>query len=138
MIELLIIFWVQYANYNKTITNKKWSEYWIGLKKDLILQNTLSTYQQTTDTWYLLPYYSNYGSCCGRKDFKFILIDVKMMSKGNLIKVISKEKPAQPCGFILVDHQGFEPWTPWLRVRCSASWASGPWHELLYAYFIGM
>ena len=27
-----------------------------------------------------------------------------MMSKGNLIKVMSKEKPAQPCGFILVVH----------------------------------
>lgn len=24
----------------------------------------------------------------------------------------NKKKPAQPCGFILVDHQGFEPWTP--------------------------
>ena len=29
-----------------------------------------------------------------------------------------------PC-FSLVHHQGFEPWTPWLRVRCSASWANG-------------
>ena len=27
--------------------------------------------------------------------------------------------------FVLVHHQGFEPWTPWLRVRCSASWANG-------------
>ena len=25
---------------------------------------------------------------------------------------------------IWVRDQGFEPWTPWLRVRCSASWAS--------------
>ena len=35
-----------------------------------------------------------------------------MMSKDTLIKLMSKEKPAQQCGFILVDHQGFEPWTP--------------------------
>ena len=27
--------------------------------------------------------------------------------------------------YYLVHHQGFEPWTPWLRVRCSASWANG-------------
>ena len=25
-----------------------------------------------------------------------------------------------------VDRQGLEPWTPWLRVRCSTNWASGP------------
>jgi len=24
---------------------------------------------------------------------------------------------------LLMRHQGFEPWTPWLRVRCSANWA---------------
>ena len=26
---------------------------------------------------------------------------------------------------ILVHHQGFEPGTPWLRVRCSTNWANG-------------
>ena len=26
---------------------------------------------------------------------------------------------------LLVHHQGLEPWTPWLRVRCSTNWASG-------------
>ena len=31
-----------------------------------------------------------------------------------------------PSVYKLVDHQGFEPWTPWLRVRCSASWAKNP------------
>ena len=27
--------------------------------------------------------------------------------------------------FSLVRHQGFEPGTPWLRVRCSTNWANG-------------
>ena len=37
----------------------------------------------------------------------------------------SKNKSGQPynCPDFLVHLQGFEPWTPWLRVRCSASWA---------------
>ena len=26
----------------------------------------------------------------------------------------------------LVRLQGLEPWTPWLRVRCSSNWANGP------------
>ena len=25
----------------------------------------------------------------------------------------------------MVHHHGLEPWTPWLRVRCSTSWANG-------------
>ena len=30
----------------------------------------------------------------------------------------------------LVHHQGLEPWTPWLRVRCSTSWANGAYRTL--------
>ena len=30
-----------------------------------------------------------------------------------------------PCEITVVHHQGLEPWTPWLRVRCSTSWANG-------------
>ena len=26
--------------------------------------------------------------------------------------------------------QGFEPWTPWLRVRCSTNWASGAYIKM--------
>ena len=32
---------------------------------------------------------------------------------------------------LLVRRQGVEPWTPWLRVRCSTNWASD-------AYYIGL
>ena len=42
--------------------------------------------------------------------------------------------------------QGFEPWTPWLRVRCSASWANRaflwfsapgiPWRRKYYITFL--
>ena len=28
-----------------------------------------------------------------------------------------------------IHHQGLEPWTPWLRVRCSTSWANGAYHD---------
>lgn len=30
----------------------------------------------------------------------------------------------------LVHHQGFEPGTPWLRVRCSTNWANGAYRTL--------
>ena len=30
-----------------------------------------------------------------------------------------------PCKPFLVHHQGLEPGTPWLRVRCSTNWANG-------------
>ena len=33
---------------------------------------------------------------------------------------------------LTVDRQGLEPWTPWLRVRCSTSWASGPFFVLSF------
>ena len=38
----------------------------------------------------------------------------------------ARKKPAtlELQAFEVVRHQGFEPWTPWLRVRCSASWAN--------------
>ena len=32
--------------------------------------------------------------------------------------------------FSLVRHQGFEPGTPWLRVRCSTNWANGAYCAL--------
>ena len=32
--------------------------------------------------------------------------------------------------------QGFEPWTPWLRVRCSTNWAKGASRILLSCYFL--
>ena len=35
----------------------------------------------------------------------------------------------------LVDDQGLEPWTPWLRVRCSASWANHPYSFVFSAPF---
>lgn len=35
-----------------------------------------------------------------------------MMSKGSLIKMMSKEKNRTKVRFIVVDQQGFEPWTP--------------------------
>ena len=28
--------------------------------------------------------------------------------------------------YLVVDHQGLEPWARWLRVSCSTNWASGP------------
>ena len=31
-----------------------------------------------------------------------------------------------------VRRQGFEPWTPWLRVRCSTNWASGAYFVFRY------
>ena len=34
-----------------------------------------------------------------------------------------------PCEITVVHHQGLEPWTPWLRVRCSTSWANGAYHS---------
>ena len=33
----------------------------------------------------------------------------------------------------LVRLQGFEPWTPWLRVRCSTSWAKGAYSFVLFS-----
>ena len=33
----------------------------------------------------------------------------------------------------LVHHQGLEPGTPWLRVRCSTNWANGAFHSRLIA-----
>ena len=40
--------------------------------------------------------------------------------------LVSHHKPS-----FVVHHQGLEPWTPWLRVRCSTNWANGayfaPW-----------
>ena len=32
---------------------------------------------------------------------------------------------------VVVHHQGLEPGTPWLRVRCSTNWANGAFHSRL-------
>ena len=56
------------------------------------------------------------------------------------------EKKKKACwiqAFSLVHHQGLEPWTPWLRVRCSTNWANGALlicshfqvHCLLYSFY---
>ena len=29
----------------------------------------------------------------------------------------------------VVDQQGLEPWTHWLRVNCSTNWATGPYYK---------
>ena len=51
---------------------------------------------------------------------------------GNEITCVHSEKRKRSWNHwnsktFVVDDQGFEPWTPWLRVRCSASWANHPY-----------
>ena len=41
-----------------------------------------------------------------------------------------RKKASHSTCFSMVRHQGLEPWTPWLRVRCSTNWANGTNMEL--------
>ena len=34
-------------------------------------------------------------------------------------------RPLDQRAIFMVHHHGLEPWTPWLRVRCSTNWANG-------------
>ena len=34
-------------------------------------------------------------------------------------------RPLDQRAILMVHHHGLEPWTPWLRVRCSTNWANG-------------
>lgn len=48
-----------------------------------------------------------------------------------------KTKEPHCCAVLtVVEHQGFEPWTLWLRVRCSANWASVPCKMVNYGFII--
>ena len=40
----------------------------------------------------------------------------------------------QPLYPFLVHHQGLEPGTPWLRVRCSTNWANGAYLSLCFQH----
>ena len=57
-----------------------------------------------------------------------------------ICSIVSKHEkstaPAAPMSaktVLLMRLQGLEPWTPWLRVRCSTNWASGAYIKLLQA-----
>ena len=46
-------------------------------------------------------------------------------------RATKRKKTGLTCLF--VHPQGFEPWTPWLRVRCSTNWATGAFTSALKA-----
>ena len=61
-------------------------------------------------------------TACVRKIFQFRHARIRQF-------VFVIKKPQFVCGS-LVAHPGFEPGTPWLKVKCSTDWASEPYYHL--------
>ena len=84
--------------------------------------------------WWALTGSNRWHSAC-KADALPAELSARMVTGGGIEPPIPPWKggvlTAWPTGQSVVIHVGFEPTTPWLRVRCSTSWANGPWSRYL-------
>ena len=66
--------------------------------------------------------------------YSAFLLRVEPFTSGSNLRIIKiKKHTIKVCFLILVETQGFEPWTHWLKVSCSTNWAMSP--ELFFIKF---
>ena len=93
-------------------------------------QSTRTSYTLKKRTWSTNRNYTLRAFCLGEKCKKLQKWAVKWKKSFSYVTVNPKEKPLQLVDYQLITRvcevlpQGVEPWTPWLRVRCSTNWAT--------------